>query len=521
MDSPLRSEPQVEASAAHGALVSIRSLSKHYGGVQALRDVSFDIRPGVVHGLVGANGAGKSTLIKCLAGAETPDGGEILVDGELAVISSPADASEHGMAFIHQEMSLIPRWNVLRNMMLDQKPPSRFGVIDWRPARARAKQVAERLGMRFSLNAVVDDLGPADQWLVLIGRALMRDARLIAMDEPTASLSAEEAGRLHRIIRELAAAGTAVIFVSHRLDEVSELCQDVTVFKDGEVVSSRVGERMRKSELIAAIVGRDLEIAEHGREPEGIGDPVLVVDDLRDDVRVHGVSLTVHSGEVLGLGGLVGAGRTELAGMIYGARARTGGAVTLDGRAADFRNPADAVLGGIGLVPEERRSEGLFLARSIDFNINVASLSSLRRSALWPLLRLGEGRRRAQRLAAAVTVKTRDVADPVGSLSGGNQQKVAIARWLVHPPRVLILDEPSRGVDVGARAEVHRVIRELARRGTAVLAISSDEEELVGLCDRVVVMAEGHVSGELRGTQITAERILSLGFEREVERNVA
>jgi ABC-type sugar transport system ATPase subunit len=207
--------------------------------------------------------------------------------------------------------------------------------------------------------------------------------------------------------------------------------------------------------------------------------------------------------------------------MIYGARARTGGAVTLDGRAADFRNPADAVLGGIGLVPEERRSEGLFLARSIDFNINVASLSSLRRSALWPLLRLGEGRRRAQRLAAAVTVKTRDVADPVGSLSGGNQQKVAIARWLVHPPRVLILDEPSRGVDVGARAEVHRVIRELARRGTAVLAISSDEEELVGLCDRVVVMAEGHVSGELRGTQITAERILSLGFEREVERDVA
>lgn len=507
-------------TANRDVLVTIRKLSKSFGGVHALKEVSFEIRPGVVHGLVGANGAGKSTLIKCLAGVESPETGEIVVDGRAALIASASAATALGMAFIHQEMSLIPRWSVLRNMLLDQRPPTRFGIIDWRPARARARHVARRLGMRFGLNAIVDELGPADQWLILIGRALMRDARLIAMDEPTASLSAEEAGRVHVIIRELAAAGTAIIFVSHRLEEVSELCDDITVFRDGEVVESRVGERMTKPELVNAIVGRDLEIAQRGRETGEYGEPVLVVDRLDDSERVHEVSLTVHRGEIVGLGGLVGAGRTELAGLIYGSRSRTGGRVSLNGAAADFADPADAVAAGIGLVPEERRSEGLFLDRSIDFNINVASLRSLRLAPIWPLLRLSRGRGRAQRLAKAVTVKARDVSDPVGSLSGGNQQKVAIARWLVDQPTVLILDEPSRGVDVGARAEVHRVIRDLASRGTAVLAISSDNEELVGLCDRVLVMAEGRITGELKGQEITEDRLLSLSFEHQQRKEI-
>ncbi|WP_144875043.1 sugar ABC transporter ATP-binding protein [Microbacterium sp. 1.5R] len=496
------------------SLVVVRGVSKTFGGAHALREVDVVIRRGVVHGLVGANGAGKSTMIKCLAGIEHPDAGTIVVDGEEREISSPSDADELGMAFIHQEMSLIPGWSVLRNMMLGQKPPTRLGIIDWRPARVRAREVAQRLGMHYSLNASVDDLSPADQWLVLIGRALMRDARLIAMDEPTASLSSEEAGRLHRIIRELAASGTAVIFVSHRLDEVSALCDDITVFRDGAVVERRVAEKVPKSELVRAIVGRSMEIAVEGREPAPHGGPVLVVADVHDGRRVHGVSLTVHAGEVVGIGGLVGAGRTELAQVVYGARPRTAGTIELDGRAVEFREPADAVRAGIGLVPEERRSEGLFLDRSIDFNVNAASFGSLRASRLLPLLRLGEGRRRARALADAVTVKARDVGDPVGSLSGGNQQKVAIARWLVDPPRLLILDEPSRGVDVGARAEVHRVIRELADAGTAVLAISSDNEELVALCDRVVVMAEGRLTGSLRGREITEDRILALSFER-------
>ena len=504
-----------DAPQAAVPLISVRGVSKSFGGVHALSEVSFDIRAGVVHGLIGANGAGKSTLIKVLAGIENPDAGEILIGGDPVQISRPDDATALGLAFIHQEMSLIPGWSVLRNMMLGQKPPTRLGIIDWRPARVRARRVAERLGIQFSLSTDVNDLSTADKWLVLIARALMQDARLIAMDEPTASLSVGEATRLHAIIRELAASGTAVVFVSHRLDEVSELCEDITVFKDGAVTKRSVAERTSKAELVRAIVGRDLEIAEHGHDPVDHGVAVLEVSGVSDAKLVRQVSLTVHAGEVLGLGGLVGAGRTELARLVYGETKRTEGSIRLDGREVHFAEPADAVVAGIGLVPEERRSEGLFLDRSIDFNINVAKLSSLRVSRFWPLLRFREARRRAQEIARTVTVKTRDVSDPVGSLSGGNQQKVAIARWLLDQPRLLILDEPSRGVDVGARAEVHRVVRELASRGTAVLAISSDNEELVGLCDRVVVMAEGRVTGELVGSSITTDRILSLSFERE------
>jgi ABC-type sugar transport system ATPase subunit len=498
-------------------LIRISEVSKAFGGVQALDRVSFTIRPGVVHGLVGANGAGKSTLIRCLAGIGLPDSGSIEVDGVVAPIASPDDATRLGLAFIHQEMSLIPGWDVLRNMALGIPPRTRFGVIDWRPTRQRAAEVAHRLGMRFALTTNVDDLSTADQWLVLIGRALMRDARMIAMDEPTASLSVEEATRLHGIVRELVAAGTAIVFVSHRLDEVSALCADVTVFKDGRVTKRVVGEPTSKAELVRAIVGRDLEIPEHGHEPAPTGRTVLEVRGVSDGSRVRDVSLTLREGEVVGLGGLVGAGRTELVKLVYGAARATAGEVLLDGRPTGFRSPADAVRAGVGLVPEERRSEGLFLERTIDFNINVASLDSLRHSRALPLLRTTAGRRRAQEVADRVAVKAESVDVPVGSLSGGNQQKVAIARWLLETPRLLILDEPSRGVDVGARAEVHRVVRELAARGTAVLAVSSDNEELVALCDRVLVMAEGRVTGELSGAGITEERIVSLSFARHAD----
>jgi ribose transport system ATP-binding protein len=499
-------------------LVTITDLSKSFGGVNALTEVTFDIRPGVVHGLVGANGAGKSTLIRCLAGISAPDTGSIAVDGEVVSIANPDAAKMLGLAFIHQEMSLIPGWDVLRNMALGISPATHLGIIDWRLTEQRAAAVAKLLGFGFSLLARVDKLSTAEQWLVLIGRALMHDARMIAMDEPTASLSAPEAERLHGIIRDLAAKGTAVLFVSHRLDEVTDLCHDITVFKDGKVTKRVVGEAVTKAELVRAIVGKDLVIPEHGQEPPRPGRAVLEVRGISDEKLLEDVSLTVHAGEVVGLGGLVGAGRTELAKIIYGAAKATGGEVWLDGKRTSFHHPTDAVKAGIGLVPEERRSEGLFLDRSVDFNINVAALDSLTRSKFWPFLRLGEARRRAQRVSDTVTIKAADVGQVVGSLSGGNQQKVVIARWLVQPPRLLMLDEPSRGVDVGARAEVHHVIRALAARGTAVLVISSDNEELVGLCDRVVVMTEGRVTGELSGTSITIDHIVHWSFAHEDKR---
>jgi ribose transport system ATP-binding protein len=501
--------------------LNVSNVQKSFGGVAALTSVSLEIRAGVVHGLVGANGAGKSTIIRCLAGIEHPDAGTISVDGEEVEIATPADATRLGLAFIHQEMSLIPGWDVLRNMSLGMPHATRVGIIDWRPTRKRAKEVAARLGMVFPLSTNVDTLSTADQWLILIGRALMQDARLIAMDEPTASLSVSEARRVHSIIRELAASGTAVVFVSHRLDEVSDLCEDITVFKDGEVVKRVVSDRTSKADLVRAIVGRDLVIPDRGRQPSAHGRPVLEVKEVSDTHLLRDVSLTVHAGEIVGLGGLVGAGRTELARVIYGAARASSGTVRLDGENVRFREPRDAVDAGIGFVPEERRAEGVFLDRTIDFNVNLARLDSLTPSRFWPYLNLKKGRKRAQDAADLVTVKATDVSALVGSLSGGNQQKVVIARWMVEQPKLLILDEPSRGVDVGARAEVYRVIRELAARGTAILAISSDNEELVTLCDRVHVMAEGRFVGELVGPEITEDSIVSLSFARHVEKEHA
>ncbi len=502
-------------------LVRFTDVSKSFGGARALRDVSFDIRAGTVHGLVGANGAGKSTLIRCLAGVNQPDSGIIEIDGEVVDITNPQRAGELGLAFIHQEMSLIPGWEVLRNMALGMPLPTRAGLIDWRPAREKALLVAERIGFDFPLTKPVDDLSTAEKWLVLIGRALMLDARLIAMDEPTASLSSREAERLHGIIRDLVASGATVIFVSHRLDEVTELCDDITVFRDGTVTRRVVGERLIKTDLVTAIAGKNVDIAQQGRTPRAHGAEIVRLDHVGDGRLVRDVSLSVHAGEIIGIAGLVGSGRSELVKAIYGASRFITGSAYFRGRRFAFRHPAEAVAAGFGLVPEERRAEGLFLDESLAFNINLARLDTLVVNRVLPFLRLKLGRVRAQIAADRVTVKAATVVTPAGALSGGNQQKVAIARWLIEPPQVLILDEPSRGVDVGARAEVHDIIKALADDGAAVLVVSSDNEELVGLCDTVFVMSEGRVVGELSGSELTTDNLIHLSFENNNERGDA
>lgn len=493
--------------------LEVRDLSKQFGGVYALKDVSLRLRRGAVHGLVGANGAGKSTVIRCLAGVVQPDAGEIVIEGKKVEIPDPHKASDLGLAFIHQEVSLVPEFSVLRNMAMGIPPVTHFGIIDWGPTRRRAELVHDRLGMNFSLNARTDDLSTAEQWLVLIGRALMRDAVMIAMDEPTASLSAVEAERVHAIVRDLRDQGVAVVYVSHRLDEVMDLCDDITVFRDGEMVLSTTRDQITKPDLVRAIVGGDVEhLEKHVAQTEGR--VVLDVRSISDKNLLRNISLQVHEGEVLGLAGLVGAGRTELAQIIYGDARATAGEIYLDGVKTKFRSAADGAEAGIGLVPEERRSQGVFLERSIGFNVTI---SSLRDSVWWrwlPLLKPRHSNLRALKSTQEVGVNTKDMKMLIGSLSGGNQQKVVIARWITQKPKLLILDEPSRGVDVGARAEIHRVIRELADQGTAVIAISSDSEELVDLCDRVVVMNEGKITDELVGPRITLENIVSMSFHR-------
>jgi ABC-type sugar transport system ATPase subunit len=507
--------PSADPRSAAAPLVRVRGLSKSFAGARALDRVDLDLQAGQVHGLVGANGAGKSTLIRCLAGLVQPDAGEVEVDGRPVSITAPQHATDLGLAFIHQELNLVPHFDAVGNMLLGRPKATRLGLIDWGRTRRPAQQAADRLGIEFPLDRRVDELSVAQRWLVSIGRALVADSRMIAMDEPTASLSAGETDRLFSIVRDLAASGVAVLYVSHRLDEVLDLCDRVSVFRDGRLTRSLGRGELDRSGLIREIVGRELTPAEPDTASTAAPlreTPVLEARALRRAPAVRDATFTLRRGEVLGLGGLVGAGRTELARLLAGADQPDGGELLLDGAPVAFASVGAAVAAGIGLVPEERRSQGLVLARSVAFNINLADQRPLRRVPWLPLLDPRRARARAAELVQRLGIKTASVDTPVGQLSGGNQQKVLIARWLTRERRVLVLDELSRGVDIGARGEIHAIVRGLARAGTGVLAISSDVEELVALCDRVVVMAEGRVVGELSGSDLTEQAVIALSY---------
>lgn len=505
--------PDTSVSAAMKPFIVAEDIAKAYGGVQALTGVSLAIAPGEVHGLVGANGAGKSTFIKVLAGLVQPDAGRILVDDAPVSLPTPHHATDLGMSFIHQELAFIPGMTVLQNILLGVPKKTRFGMVDWQAAARDVAPIAERVGIKAPLFASVKGLSTAENWLINICRALVRNARLIVMDEPTASLSAAETEKLFAIVEDLSASGVAVLYVSHRLDEIMRLCSRVSIFRDGRSVGCLEGGAITRPALIEAIVGGKAEPSVAlQRRPVAQGDVALTVRALTRAPKVNSVSFELRRGEVLGIGGLVGAGRTELVRLIYGADRADSGEMSLDGARFSPRSPTEAVKAGLGLVPEERRAEGLLLTKSVAFNLQIANLANIVRDPAFRLIDRCKREALSLQIVRDLAVKTPSIDTPTGRLSGGNQQKVVIGRWLLRAPKVLILDEPTRGVDIGARGEIHRLVRELAARGMAVIVISSEPDELPDLCDRVLIMVEGQIVSTLEGNAITRNAIVEASY---------
>jgi len=493
-------------------LVRVTGVAKSFGGAQALKNVDIEITPGEVHGLVGANGAGKSTLIKILAGLVHPDAGTVEIDGHAVSLNTPHAAADLGMNFIHQELAFIPSMTVLENIMLGIPKKSRFGVIDWRAIEQDVRPIAERVGITAALNASVKGLSTAENWLINICRALVRKARLIVMDEPTASLSSSESEKLFQIVQDLSKSGVAVLYVSHRLDEIERLCDRVTIFRDGNSVAEINRDKLTRERLVEGIVGGVVENLGTKAASAANSNIILKVDALARAPMVNGVSFELHEGEVLGIAGLVGAGRSELAHLIYGADRPDSGTMEFNGKVYAPKSPSAAVKAGFGLVPEERRADGLILTKSVAFNAQLSNLSNIIFSPSIPFIDYGKRKSGVENIVRDLAIKTQSIDTSVGQLSGGNQQKVVIGRWLLRQPKVLILDEPTRGVDVGARAEIHRLVRDLAKDGMAVIVISSEPEELPDLSDRVLVMADGHIVKELQGDALSRNAIVTASY---------
>ena len=488
-------------------LLQMEKVSKHFPGVQALEQVDFEIYPGEILGLVGENGAGKSTLIKILSGVYHKDEGTILFRGQSVDFRSPHEAHEQGIVTIYQELALIPHLSVAENVFLNREPRriSLLGAVDFRKMRRQTEAILADLGVHISGNRLLKDLTIASQQMVEIAKAVSRNAYLILMDEPTSALSSKEVDALFDLMRRLKQKGVSVVFVSHRLEEVLRVVDRIIVMRDGRRVGTLPRAEASESKIIQLMVGREVGLFPKVDVP--IGEPVLEVRNLSGPSGVRNVSLKVHKGEIVGLAGLVGAGRTELARLICGADRRSDGIILIDGKEVPINSPADAVAHGVGWVPEDRKQHGLVLAMDVKQNTTLAILRRI--SNRFGAVRLRSEREIAAHYREALSIATSGLSKTVKYLSGGNQQKVVLAKWLSTKPKILIMDEPTRGIDIGAKAEFHALMSQLAGQGLGILMISSEMPEIMGMSDRVIVMCQGRVTGEFKRGQVSQVEIMT------------
>lgn len=484
-------------------ILSIHNVSKSFPGVKALDNVSMDVRRGVVHGIVGENGAGKSTLMKILSGVYTKDSGEVVFDGRLVEKTTPIDALRSGLSIIYQEFSLVNSMTVGENIFL-----GRFAEAGgMKKTHQKAKKLLESIGSTIDTYRYVSELSTSEKQMVEITKALSFDSKLIIMDEPSSSLTDDELKRLGVIIRELKQRGISIIYISHKLDEIFEYCDMVTVMRDGHVIDTRPAAELTRSDMIAMMVGRSIE-SEYPERPHCVGEPLLEVRHLNSS-KLHDICFTLHKGEILGFVGLVGAGRTEIVRAVYGADCIRNKEIRIDGRPVQILSPIDGKANGIGFVPEDRKQQGLALPFSVESNISMANLTKLKKGFL---LSSALERAMAQRQIRELSIKTPSPDTAVETLSGGNQQKCIIGRWLETEPRILILDEPTRGIDVGAKYEIYLLMKKAVEQGSSIILISSELPEVLNMSNRVLTIAGGRITGEFDPEKASAQEIMNMAI---------
>ncbi|MEA3537042.1 sugar ABC transporter ATP-binding protein [Rhizobium sp. CC-YZS058] len=496
----------LEATKRDGIL-AIEGIRKEFPGVVALDNVQLRIRPGTVHALMGENGAGKSTLMKIIAGVYQPDAGEIRLRGEPVTLKSPLDALEQGIAMIHQELALMNWMTVAENIWIRREPKNRFGLIDHAKMAEMTEALFARLNIVLDPRAQVSELTVAQKQMVEIARAVSYESSVLIMDEPTSALTEREVERLFAIIRDLRSRGIGIVYITHKMNELFEIADEFTVFRDGKYVGSHLSKDVTRDDIIRMMVGRDITDM-FPKIDCPIGDVILEVRNLTIPGVFHDISFALRRGEILGLAGLVGSKRSNVAEAIFGVTPATSGEIFVDGKPVTIDSPSAAMAQGFAFLTEDRKETGCFLTLNCLENIQSALITRSHVKA--GFVEQGEVTRLAADMAAKLRVKTPDLFETVENLSGGNQQKLLIARWLLTKPRILILDEPTRGIDVGAKSEIHRLITGLAAEGVAVLMISSELPEVLGMSDRIVVMHEGHVSGVLNRAEANQVKVMDL-----------